>query len=443
VSKHLFRRDAGHHYPEIVRGEGVYLYEADGRRILDGTAGAGNVTVGHGRQRIADAMAVQAGELAYCFSAFHTNPVAEELAGRIAARAPGDLRWVYLVSGGSEAIETALKIARQYHVLRGKPGKHKVISRWRSYHGGTLGALGVTGIPWLRQPFEPWLPAWEHIDPCYPYRCRLADCGDECSLACARQLDEVIRREGADNVAAFVAEPMVLAGVAAGVPPPEYLAEIRAICDAHDVLFIADEIITGFGRTGRWFAVEHSGVTPDLIAFGKGVSGGYCPMGGVVFRDAMGQAFAEAGEVFAHIFTYVNNPVAARVGLEVLDILESEDLVTASARLGDYALERARELLRHPSVGEVRGCGLLLGLELVADRDTRAPFPAEAGVSRRLGELLLERDVHLSCGTGSADYHRGDDVRFYPPLIITEPQIDAVVEALDEALTQLEKELGV
>lgn len=438
----LFPRDPTADYRRLVRGEGIYLFDADGRRILDGTAGAGNAILGHGQQRIAQAMADQAGELAYSFSAFFTNPVAEQLAERIAARAPGDLRWAYFVSGGSEAIETALKIARQYHVLRGNAGKHKVISRWRSYHGATLGALGATGMPWLRRPFEPWLPAWEHIEPCYPYRCQFAGCGDACSLACARQLDETIRRVGPENVAAFVAEPMVMAGIAAGVPPPEYFAEIRAICDEHDVLFIADEIITGFGRTGRWFGIDHYDVVPDLIAFGKGVSGGYCPLGGVLFRDGIGQTFADAGEVLAHVFTYVNNPLAARVGLEVLDILEQEDLVRHSRRVGEHALARATALSSHPTVGQVRGSGLFVGLELVADKDSRAPFPAETGLARRLGEALLERGVHLACTAGAADFTDGDDVRIYPPLTITTDQVDEIFDALDEALSQLERELG-
>ena len=439
----LLHRDPTYEYPVIVRGEGIYLYDSEGRRYVDGISGAGNVILGHGRERIAATMAEQAATLAYCFSAFFTNQPALDLAARIASLAPGDLNHVYFVSGGSEGIETALKLSRQYHLQRGNGQKHKIISRWGSYHGATLGALAATGLPALRTPFEPWLADFPHIAPCYPYRCSLPGCEGECDLACARQLAEIIRREGPETVAAFVAEPVVMAGMAAGVPPPGYFDEIRAICDEFDVLFIADEIITGFGRTGRYFAIEHWGVVPDIIVIGKGASGGYSPLGGVIMRDEIYDRFSASGTPFAHVFTYVNNPVAMRVGLEVLDIIEEEGLLEHATQVGEYLHRRARELAVHPIVGDVRGKGMMLGIEVVGDRETKEPFAADLGVSKRLCKIALSKGLAVSGVSGSADGVNGDDLRFYPPLIITRDQVDEALTVIDESLAQVEREEGI
>jgi len=436
----LLHRDPTYEYPVIARGEGIYLHDVDGRRYVDGISGAGNVILGHGRERIARAMADQAATLAYCFSTFFTHQPALDLAARITRLAPGDLDHVYFVSGGSEGIETALKLARQYHLQQGDGGRHKVISRWGSYHGATLGALAATGLPAMRAPFEPWLADFPHVAPCYPYRCDLAGCNGECDLACARQLAETIEREGPDTVAAFVAEPVVMAAMAASVPPPGYFAEIRAICDEYGVLFIADEIITGFGRTGRHFAVEHWDVVPDLLVFGKGASGGYCPLGGVLMREHMHRSFAVSGTPFAHVFTYVNNPVAMRVGLEVLDIIEEEGLLRHATEMGEYLHERAQELKEHTIVGDIRGKGMMMGIEVVGDQRTKAPIPAERGVSKRLCQIALSKGLAVSGVTGCADGVNGDDLRFYPPLIISRQQLDEALAIIDESLEQVERE---
>ena len=438
----LFHRDPTYTYPVIERGEGIYLYDREGKQYIDGGAGAGNVTLGHGRQEIARVMAEQAQTLAFCFSAHFTSLPALDLAGRIATLAPGDLNHVYFVSGGSEGIETAIKIARQYHVQQGRAQKHLVIGRWRSYHGATLGALSATGMPWLREPFSPLLLPFPHIAPCYPYRCEFAECEGQCNLTCARQLEQAIVEAGPENVAAFIAEPVVAAGIAVGAPPPGYFPLIREICDRYDVLFIADEIITGFGRTGRYFAIEHWDVVPDMIVFGKGASSGYCPLGGVILRQEIRDGFARAGNPFAHVFTYVNNPVAMRVGLKVLDLIEEEGILAHVEEMGAYLLERAQDLLSHPSVGEVRGKGLMLGIELVRDRETREPFPASLQVSQRLGRILLARGLSAATTSGAADWTRGDDLRLNPPLIITHAQIDKIVAILDQGLQQLEDELN-
>lgn len=435
----LFHRDPTYTYPVVDRASGIYLYTEDGRRIIDGISGAGNVTLGHGRERIAAVLAEQASELAYCFSAFFTNRPALELAERVSETAPEALNHAYFVSGGSEAIETAIKLARQYHLLQGKYDKHLVLSRERSYHGASMGALAATGLPSLREPFTPWLPGTPRIAPCYPYRCEFAGCGGNCNLACAVQLEEVIERVGPNRVAAFVAEPAVMAGMAAQAAAPGYMAEIRRICDTHDVLFITDEIITGYGRTGRHWGLEHDGVVPDIVAFGKGASSGYASLGGIVIHDRIAEAFQREKAFFSHVFTYVNNPLTARVGLEVLEIMEEERTVQHAHEIGTYALERMKLLQRHACVGEVRGHGLLMGIELVQDADTGAPYATEAKVSQKACLMCLERGLCVS-GVTAGDFGGGDDIRFYPPLIITKDQVDHAMGIIDDVLSQLSKE---
>ena len=441
-SSSLFKRDPDKKAPTIVRGEGIYLYNEDGNRYIDGSAGASNVILGHGRKDIAAAIGEQAGQLAYTFSVFFGNRPAEEYATRLTKLAPGDLNKAYFVSGGSEGIESALKVARQYHLVRGNAQKQQVIARWRGYHGATMGALSLTGVFGLRKPFTPWLADFPHIASCYPYRCSFAGCvAGSCNLTCAQELEACILRQGAENIAAFVCEPVVLGGVACAVPPPDYYRAIREICDRYDILFIADEIITGFGRTGRLFAIEHWDVTPDMIVFGKGASSGYMPLGGVLMRDQIATTFQEAGESFNHIFTYVNNPLAMRVGLEVLDILERDQIVQRAADMGRHLAERAQDLYAHPTVGEVRSIGMILGVELVRDRETREPFAADIGFSKRLSHHIMERGLSTGTTSGCVDGVLGDDVRLYPPLIITSEEFDRTMDILDEALSATEQEV--
>lgn len=437
----LFLKDPAGGYPTIVRGEGIHLYDDQGRRYIDGAAGASNVTLGHGRADIARVMGEQAETLAYAFSIHFESKPARDYAARLTAAAPGDLDKAYFVSGGSEAIETALKIARQYHLLRGKDAKQLVISRWGGYHGGTLGAMSLSGVPGPRAPFAPWLADFPHIAPCYPYRCRFEGCNGVCNLNCADDLEAEIRRRGPENVAAFVCEPVPIAAFVCGVPPEGYFARVREICDRHDVLFIADEIVTGFGRSGRLFAMEHWDVLPDMIVFGKGASSGYIPLGGVLMRRAVAAAFAEAGQEFLHIFTYVNNPVAMRVGLEVLDIIEREEILARVTDLAAHMESRAGRFREHPSVGEVRTFGLILGIELVRDRESRRPFPAKAGFSRRVAGHMRERGLNAGSTTGCADGVNGDDLRFYPPLTITRRELDNLLDIVEESLTAAEKEV--
>ena len=437
----LIHRDPSGSYPVIARGEGIYLIDEQGNRYIDGVAGAGNVTLGHGQKRIAEVMADQAEKMAYCFSAFFTNRPALDLASRLAALAPGDLNHVYFVSGGSEGNETAFKLARLYHIQRGNGSKHKIISRWRSYHGATLGALAASGLPALRAPFAPWIPDFPKIEPSYPYRCKFAGCAGTCNLMCADQLEEAILQAGPETVAAFIGEPVVNGGITVSAPHDDYYPRIREICDRYDVLFIADEIITGFGRTGRTFAIEHWDVVPDLVVFGKGVTAGYIPLGGVLVSDTIRDTIDAYG-AFPHVFTYVDNPVATRVASTVLDILDEENILEHVVEMGAYLESAANRLYEHPIVGDIRVKGLMMGVELVRDRETRAPFSADQKVSARIPQITMEHGLHVSSTTGCADWVNGDDVRFYPPLIITAEEIETVISVLDLALGQASKEFG-
>ena len=435
----LFQRDPSYPYPVLVRGDGIYLYDNTGKRYIDGVSGAGNVTLGHGRQRIIEAMADQARSLAYCFSSNFANQPALDLADRIAHLAPGSLNHVYFVSGGSEAIETALKMILLHHLQRGQGQKQMVISRWRSYHGATIGALSATGTA-MRTPFSPWLASFSHIAPCYPCNCRFSGCEGKCNLTCARELEQAILQVGPENVAAFVAEPVVLGEIAAAVPPLEYFSIVREICNRYDVLFVADEIITGFGRTGKYFGIEHWGVVPDIIVFGKGISAGYAPLAGVIFQDRIRESLDSIGKPFPHVFTYVNNPVAMRVGLTVLDIIEEEQILDHVTQMGKYLLKRAQDLRRWSCVSDIRGKGLILGIDFLRHRDRNDP--ALSTVPRRLNEILMEQGLSLSVTAGSAGSKSGNDLRFYPPLTITQAQIDEALEILGQGLEKLETEIS-
>jgi len=335
-------------------------------------------SIGHGVKEVASVMTEQAERLAFAHSSQFVTREAMGLAARIAAMAPGDMKKtgrVYLVSGGSEAIETAIKLARQYHVETGHPSKYKVISRWQSYHGSTLGALAATGNVARRSLYTPLLAGTPHIPPCYCYRCPYGLKFPSCGIACVEELETVIRQEGADTVAAFLAEPVVGATLGAVPAVDGYWARAREICTKHGVLLIADEVMTGIGRTGKNFAVDHFKVVPDIIVTGKGLSGGYAPLGAVIARGFIADALRAGRGFFEHGFTYSANPLSAAVGNAVLDYLAKHKLIARAARLGKTLGRKLGTLRRHRIVGEVRGMGMMWGVELVQSRATREPFP--------------------------------------------------------------------
>jgi len=440
-SGHVIHPAVDHAPPLAVRGEGIYLVDVEGRRYLDGCSGAITANIGHGVEEVLEAIRRQSSRLTFAFRSQFSNEPADTLAERIGALAPGSLRWLFFVNSGSEATELAAKMAVQHWQERGRPEKTHVLSRTVSYHGITLGALSMSGHVLRRSRFEALLAKDATVPAPYCLRCPLSLTYPGCALACADELQARIDALGAENVAAFIAEPVVGAAGAAITPPRDYYRRIREICDANEVLFIADEVMTGMGRTGAMFAVEHFGVVPDLLVLGKGLGAGYTPIAAVVATDELMAPIRAGSGAVLYGHTLSANPLSAATALAVLDVLERRNLVDNARERGaqlEAALRRLAE--RHPVVGDVRGMGLLLGLELVADTDL-TPFPPSENVTARLVRHAFERGLLIYPASGALD-GAGDAVMVAPPLTVEAAEIDALVGMLDGALEALEHELG-
>jgi adenosylmethionine-8-amino-7-oxononanoate aminotransferase len=431
----VFRRTPAADPPVAVEAHGSIIRAADGREYIDAAGGAVVVNIGHGRAEVASVMASQAARLAYAHGSVFTNEPLEAYAAAVARHLPLNGPAIYPVSGGSEAIETALKLVRAYHLARGDTDRWIVFSRWGSYHGNTLGALDLSGRKPLRRPYESWLGRFRHVSAAYPYRAGLP--GSDAlgtTEELAAELDRAFEAAGPATVAAFVAEPIVGATLGALAPPEGYWTAIAEVCRRHGVLLVADEVMTGFGRTGRWFGLDHWGVRPDLLVAAKGATSGYWPFGFVAASDEVHDAVV-GGTGFVHGFTYSHGPVAAAVAGEVLRILETEDLVTASQTKGERLLAGLRARLDdHPIVGDVRGRGLLVGIELVADRASRDPFPRSAKLTEAVVRAARDRGVLVYSGTGNANGVDGDTILLGPPFVITDSELDQVVEHLADAI---------
>ena len=435
----LFPRSFRKSYPRAVRGEGCYLYTAEGRKLLDAAGGAAVVSIGHGVAAVGEAMAEQARRLAFVHSSqFHTE-AAEQLAERLRALAPPNFRSggrVYFTSGGSEATETAIKLCRQYFLEHGEPQRTRVVARRQSYHGATLGALAVTGNVRRRAPYLPLLADWGHIAPCYCYRCPLGLTFPSCEVACADELEKFVGGIDAGTVAGFIVEPVVGATLGAVVPPDGYLQRIAAICQRNGMLLIADEVMTGMGRTGKNFAVEHWGVEPDIILVGKGVASGYAPLGAVLVSERVVDTIARGSGGFEHGFTYSAHPVAMAAGLAVLDHIEKNNLFERVAPVGRELASALARLKNSPHVGDVRGLGLLAGVELVADATTREPFAPEKRVAEQVCDAALEAGVVTYPIQGCADGQRGDHILLAPPFIVSLQEIETIASALGKAIAR-------
>jgi adenosylmethionine-8-amino-7-oxononanoate aminotransferase len=381
-------------------------------------------------------MADQAARVAYAHGSVFTTEPLERYAAEIGPLLPVDDPAIYPVSGGSEAIETALKLARSYHLARREPDRAVVLSRWGSYHGNSLGALDLSGRPPLRRPYEPWLGRFRHVSAPYPYRAGLPGAhalGDGAALTA--ELEATIVDIGPGRVAAFVAEPIVGATLGAVVPPDDYWPAVAEVCRRHGVLLVADEVMTGFGRTGRWFGLDHWATRADIVVAAKGATSGYWPFGFVAASGTVFDAVTAPGAGFTHGFTFSHAAVGATVAREVLRILRDEDLVAASAAKGDGLQRRlADRLATHPAVGEVRGRGLMVGVELVADRGTRAPFPRAARVTETVLAAARDRGVLLYSGTGNADGTDGDTLLLGPPFVVTDDELDRIADVTAEAI---------
>jgi adenosylmethionine-8-amino-7-oxononanoate aminotransferase len=438
----LLHRDWRRHYPVVARASGSYLEDTDGHRYLDAVGGAYALSIGHGVKEVIDAIAAQANQVAFPYTGTFTTQAELDLAEEIIGMAPQGMHSVYFCSGGSEANEVAFKIARKYQLLRDRPERWRIVGRWQSFHGATLATLSATGHTGRRAEFLPYLLDFPHIDQPTCYRCPLQLSYPSCELACAEQLERTIALEGAASLAAFIGEPILGAAGGGAVPPDGYYERIREICDAHDLVFIADEVITGFGRTGANFAIDHYGVTPDVITCGKGISSGYLPLAAVIVHERIIEAFETSGSsaVFTG-YTYSGHPVSCAAGLAVLRYIREHDLVTRARNEGERFIERMRGLARHETVGDVRGKGLLVGVELVADTTTKRPFPAETGFARRVVRYAWERGMVLHPMAGTLDGLVGEHLLLAPPLTTTREELNEIVEILDESLGLAEASL--
>ncbi|MFC1903461.1 aspartate aminotransferase family protein [Chloroflexota bacterium] len=430
--------------PKVIcdHGEGIYLFDQDGKRYIDFSGGPHVISIGHGNKRVREAMMKQMEKVSLFFRGFWLNEPLMALAERIIKVSPSNFTMCQFCNSGSEATETAIKLAHQYHIEKGNPEKHMVISRWQSYHGMTVGSLSVSGHSVRRNKFGLLLHQWPKIGSPLCYRCPYDLNYPDCKIKCAQALDEIINQVGAQYVSAFIAEPIGGAGTGCMVPVPEYYPMIREICDKHDVLFIDDEIICGFGRTGKWFGIEHWGVKPDIITSAKGMTGGYTPMAVAIIDQKIGEVFTRKGAAFIHGFTMEGNPVSATGCLTVLDIMAEEGLIERVAKLEGHFFKRGREkLARHPVVGDIRGKGLLMGIELVKDKETREPFDPTLRAANRFQQIAMEKGCMGYPTTGVDNGIRGDTFLVSPPFIITEEEIDTAFDMLDEAFADFEKEL--
>ena len=438
----VLHRSLSKSYPVAVRGEGVWLFDAGGRRVLDFASSAVVTMLGHGDHTIARAMADQASQLEFAHSSSFTTDVAEQFAGELLEFAGPAFRdgEVFFTSGGSESVESALKLARQYQVESGHSGRYQVVSRRQSYHGATMGAMAVSGNEARRSIYLPMLREFPKAGTPYCYRCPF-DCRNgcaDCGLKYAAEIEQAIAETGG-TAAAFIMEPVSGATLGAAAPPPAYVKRVAEICHDQQVLLIADEVMTGFGRTGRGFAMDHYAVAPDIVAAGKGISSGYLPLGAVIAQRHVVDALANGSSTLLHGFTYNGHPIAVAAGRAVLRRLAEGKLIEAadSDRSGSVAWilkDELQQLWKLDCVGDVRGMGLLWAVELVADRLTKEPFPAENKFASRVSECALRRGVLLYPMQGCADGRRGDHVMVAPPAVISPEEIRWAVQQLGEAI---------
>jgi adenosylmethionine-8-amino-7-oxononanoate aminotransferase len=436
----LFPRNFRKSYPIAARGEGCWIIDQTGRRYLDASGQAAVVSIGHGVSEIGQAMAQQSSQLAFAHTTqFHSAP-AEKLARRLLALAPSNFHSggrVHFTSGGSEATETAIKLATQFHLESGQSSRYRVASRRQSYHGSTLGAMTVSGNVARRAPYQPMLAEWGHIAPCFCYHCPFANKFPDCAIACANDLENFLSANDAATVAAFIFEPVVGATLGAAVPPDGYAQRIAAICRDRGILLIADEIMSGMGRTGKPFAIQHWNVEPDIILVGKGIASGYAPLGAVLIAPRVVDAFDRGSGAFQHGFTYQAHPVATASGNAVLDYIESQKLYDRVEPAAKILRAELSSLESHPNVGEIRGLSLLLGIEFVKDKSTREPFPKENNIADRIRQAAFDENVLTYPTQGCVDGVNGDHILLAPPFIVSPQECRLIAAAIGSALRKV------
>ena len=439
MGSRVFYRDFRKSYRTVAHAKGAYLYDTEGNRFLDGCGGNTVVNVGYGVEEVIEAIYGQMKKTSFAHTSRFTSEVQEALAEKLISMAPPGMAKVYFLAGGSEATETALKMARQFHLETGNPQKHKIIARWQSYHGNTIGTLSMSGRSFRRRHYIPYLLNFPHIVASYCYRCPLHKVYGECGIECAGELERVIQQEGPENISAFIAEPVGGSSLAGVSPPKEYYRIIREVCDRYQVLMIMDEVMTGFGRTGKNFGINHWEVVPDMIAVGKGLTGGYAPAGGLIVHERVAEAFLKGSGSFAHGHTFVGNPLTCAAGLAVQTYIEKHDLINESARKGRLLLEMLQKRLDPQITGEVRGKGLFIGVELVKDRETKEPLDRKAKTAEAIGDLAFQKGLHILPGFGSADGVSGDHLLIAPPFIISQKEMEELVSILGEAVDEVKR----
>jgi len=444
-SGHVFPRDFTQDLPMAVKASGIYIYDDQGKEYIDGCSGALISNVGHCVPEVVEAVCEQLRRLEFAHTSRWRNEAIELAAAQVASLAPMGMSYVWFVSGGSEAVESAVRLARSFYLERDGGGsqKHLVIGRWNSYHGSTMGAVAVGGNIPRRRALVPMFMEHPKIETHYCYRCPFSLAYPSCGCLCARKLEEAIKRIGPQYVAAFLAEPIVGSTVGALPPPDEYWSMVREICDRYDVLLIADEVMTGFGRTGKSFAVDHWGVTPDIIACAKGMAAGYVPTGGVIVKDAVAEVIKKGSGAFPMAHTYCGNPVSGAAVEAVIKYIKAHNLVENARLQGELLGSLLKELEEIPIVGEVRGKGLMWGIELVADKATKRPFPRKLKASGVVTRECMRRGLVVYPGGGMADGVDGDNFMVAPPLIVEEDEVREIASRLKGALEAASEALRV
>lgn len=432
---HVFYRNLHLTYPLIKSGRGVYLYDSRGKKYLDASGGAAVVNIGHGLGEVSAALAMQSKKMAYLSGLQFTHGPVERLAEKISRFLPFDDGKIYFLGSGSEAIEAAAKLARQYWIEKGQTKKHLIISRTPSYHGNTLAALSFSGRRHYQEIYKPLLIRSPKIPAPYCYRCFWGLEYPDCRLRCAQELEQEIRRQGEENVSAFLTEVIGGATTGGAFPPAEYFSVVRKICRKHKILLITDEVMTGAGRTGKWLAGDHFGLIPDIIVLGKGLTGGYFPLSALAVKKEIVDTLHRNGKSLLHAQTFSHHPGACAAGLAALDYMESHRLVERCAEMGEKLIAQISFFLSHPHVGDVRGKGLLVGVEFVREKETKKPFPRSAKYAEKLLSRAMEKGLVLWSNVGQADGKDGDLILLAPPYIISEKEISLIHKKLEVILS--------
>lgn len=438
----VFHRRLDYQYPVIDHGKGIYLYDESGKKYIDAVGGALVANIGHGVKEISQAIAKLTKRFGFIHASQFTTRHMEEYAKELCRIAPKGLNKVYFTLGGSDSVETAIKLARQYHYDLGNKGKYKIIYTYPSYHGATLGALAVTPKKSFREIYEPYLAKHPKIPSYFCYHCPFKKTYPGCDMECARELEKTIKKNGANKIAAFIIEPIVGASAGAVVPPKEYFPIVRKICDKYNILLIADEIMSGFGRTGKWYASQHFGLKPDILISGKGISGGLVPLAAVFCTDKIFQAIKKGTGNFSHGFTYVNNVITTGVGKAVLEYVKNKKLVDNCAEKGKYLFSKLRGLAEEfEIIGDVRGKGLMTAVEFVKNRKTKEPFPRKLHLAERILQTAMKKGLNLYFCLGFADGVNGDAIMVAPPFAVTKSEIDKIIKILSNSIREIQKTL--